>query len=1024
MTDRLPSNPQSHLPNYGQGQPDDKNKDVDKKKHGATGQSGKNAGQGHADKNKAAPQMKSKEGKKEKAPSESGSDDAGVGYGDNFDKILFGDKQGRSGTNNIVEKKVIGAKPSPVAQKLENDGDSSSKDDAGQSGSNTLTSPRQQQPDKKEKTANNKAPKAFLKNFGKAIASIASDPPVMALSPRKTKGETPRNTHRNTQDSNSGNSNTAKSGGMTTTNTTATSREKVTFTDILKKIPDQPVSSPEDLARITILAESNEGKTHLTKTMAVTMFRSSSSQYQGKPLGTHYRTPFLRSCFLKPNFVSIIEEMQQNYTATKKTGNLESESLRKKAESVWSASENTLDSVFSHKSVMAEFSGLTKPLADKINGSSSHISTSPLPSRFLHFLIEFDREIVRWHRETPDGPEKHSDVELRDVRRKALSNYLGIYGPYATIKLVVAEVKSEKKIRDEENPYVLLEHVLGKKTSEQYDKFLSSAMDCDEEQYLKIKDQSNEDQERIAKEIEARKTTSMLQTNSHLTQSNLPGNAHSNSSTTTTTTATITAKTTATTTTTIPVSGPEQEKNTGDKNIVLVSDLTDESKATIYRALKGERNTAPQLAELILCAESQGGRKPFLASEIHTILRGPLKVKGLEDPSNPQNKIDVNIVDQVVFPYLKSHFMTKEMEELRGKTFKAYKNCANERNALGKKLDLGGGLLRKHEEFQKLVNGEISFLYDHVFGDNMALASSRLPDPIKLLLLEIDAYVIKWGEKSGNTDAALLRRARMSAISAYVAVRSFPAVWSDNFVKIDHLKNEEFSVMNSVITNYLTTKIDKFYDDVMAYHDNKNENNKISAANSLRSNSLIEKNKSSSKREKEGGARQQALLRKRERVIDKFFKDLNFKEAGADFSEKFKNHVMKIDQDKYKVFQENPEKFAFNFLQGYIIDQIEKVETGDELLFGETSNNLTNLEARLKAAMEVAKLPPPALATGKATTLQNESDSSTTSVGQTGNNVTNTTTANTTTANTATITTTNTNPNQASSEEDASPRKQ
>ena len=1020
MTNRLSrSNSQSDLPNYGQGQQDDKNKDVGKKKDGATAQSDKNTGQGHSDKNKAEPQMKSKE-KKEKAPVKSDSNDGGVGYGDNFGNILFGDKQGGSGTNNIVEKTFLGAKPSQVAQKFENDGDSSSKDDAGQSDSNTPTSPRQQQPDKKEKTTNNKASKAFLKNFGSAIASIASDRREMAISPREKKRETHRNTHRNTQDSNSSISNTAESGGTTTTNTTATSREKVTFTDILKKYPDQPVSSPQELARITISAESNEGKIHLTKTTAKTMSRSSTPTYQGKPLAAHYRTPFLRSCFLKPNLITIIEDMQENYIAIKKTGNLESESLRKKAESVWHASENKLDSVLSHKSLMTDFSGITKSYVDKINGPASNISTSHLPARFLHFLLELDREIVRWHQQTPDGPEKLSDVELRDVRRNALSNYLGIYGPYATIKVVVGEIKSEKNIYDKESPYVLLENVLGKKTSEQYDEFLSSAMDCDEEQYSKIKERSNQEQERVAKDIEARKTTSMLQTNSHLTQSNHPGNAHSNSSTTTTTTATTT-----TTTTTIPVSDPEQEKNIGGENDVLVSDLTNESKATIYRALKEERNTAAQLAELIICAESQGGRKAFSASKIHTILRGPLKVKGLEDPSNPQNKIDVNIVDQVVFPYLKSHFMTKEMEELRGKTFNAYKNCANERDALSKKLNLTGGLLRKHEEFQKLVNGEISFLYEQVFGDNMALASSRLPDPIKLLLLEIDAYVIKWGEKSGNTDAALLRRARMSAISAYVAVRSFPAVWSDNFVKIDRLKNEEFSVMNSVITNYLTTKIDKFYDDVMAYHDNEHKNNKISAANSLRSNSLIEKNKSSSKLEKEGGARQQQLFKKRERVLNKFFKDLNFKEAGADFFEKFKNHVMKIDQDKYKVFQNNPEKFAFNFLQEYRLLQLDNVEMGDQSLFDDTPDNLKNLEGRLKNAMAARELPALALASGKATMPQNESDSSKTSVGQTGNNVTNTTTTNTTTANTTTTTTTNTNPNQASSEEeDSSPRKQ
>ena len=68
MSDRLPrSNSQSHLPNYGPGQSDDKSKDVGNKKDGAPAKSDKNAGQGHSDKNKAAPQMKSREEKKVKA---------------------------------------------------------------------------------------------------------------------------------------------------------------------------------------------------------------------------------------------------------------------------------------------------------------------------------------------------------------------------------------------------------------------------------------------------------------------------------------------------------------------------------------------------------------------------------------------------------------------------------------------------------------------------------------------------------------------------------------------------------------------------------------------------------------------------------------------------------------------------------------------------------------------------------------------------------------------------------------------
>ena len=217
MTDRLPSNPQSHLPNYGQGQPDDKKKDVDKKKDGATGQSGKNAGQAHADKNQAAPQMKSKE-KKEKGPSESDSDDGSVGYGDNFGNILFGAKQGEVVSNNTFQRLFLGAKPSPAEQKFKNENESSLEDGAAQSESKALKSPRQQQPDNKEKSTNKKVSKISLKNIGNAIASLASDRAEMTISPRKTN----RETHRNTQDSTSSTGNTASTAGSTTANTNAT----------------------------------------------------------------------------------------------------------------------------------------------------------------------------------------------------------------------------------------------------------------------------------------------------------------------------------------------------------------------------------------------------------------------------------------------------------------------------------------------------------------------------------------------------------------------------------------------------------------------------------------------------------------------------------------------------------------------------------------------------------------------------------------------------------------------------------
>lgn len=217
MSDRLSrSNSQSDLNNYGQGQPDDKNKDVDKKKDGATGQSGKNAGQGTSEKNKAEPQMKSKE-RKEKAPVKSDSDHGGKAP-DTFGRLF------------------LGKGASAVARKFGDSDESSSEDGAAQSKSKALKSPRQQQSDKKEKTANNKVPKLSLKNLGNALASLASDRPEMTISPRKTK----RETYRNTQDSNSSTSNTAASGG--TTNTTNTLN--ATVSDRTTNIVEVPLWQP------------------------------------------------------------------------------------------------------------------------------------------------------------------------------------------------------------------------------------------------------------------------------------------------------------------------------------------------------------------------------------------------------------------------------------------------------------------------------------------------------------------------------------------------------------------------------------------------------------------------------------------------------------------------------------------------------------------------------------------------------------------------------------------------------------
>ncbi len=164
----------------------------------------------------------------------------------------------------------LGKSQSATARKFGDSDESSSEDGTGQSESKTLKSPRQQQSDKTEKSANNKVAKLSLKNLGNALASLASDRRAMAISPRKTK----RETHRNTQDSIFSTGNTAATGGTTTTNATATTANTaaiphtttVTTAPLWQPASPRPQSHPTDQPNQPASAKPKEATATATAT--------------------------------------------------------------------------------------------------------------------------------------------------------------------------------------------------------------------------------------------------------------------------------------------------------------------------------------------------------------------------------------------------------------------------------------------------------------------------------------------------------------------------------------------------------------------------------------------------------------------------------------------------------------------------------------------------------------------------------------------------------------------------------------
>ena len=214
MSDRLSrSNSQSNLPNYGQGEHEDKHTDVGNNKNGNPDQSDKNPGRGYSENKETAPQMKSREGKKDKERSDSDSD------------------EGRESARPF-ERMFLGAKPSQAERKFKNDEESSSEDDVMSHQNKMPQSPRQQQSATKEKDSGKKVPKLSLENLGNALKSLASERREMTISPRKNPKDTPRaekepntsRTGRTTEQTKT----TEKPVTTTTTNTTTTTTTTTT----------------------------------------------------------------------------------------------------------------------------------------------------------------------------------------------------------------------------------------------------------------------------------------------------------------------------------------------------------------------------------------------------------------------------------------------------------------------------------------------------------------------------------------------------------------------------------------------------------------------------------------------------------------------------------------------------------------------------------------------------------------------------------------------------------------------------
>ncbi len=211
------------------------------------------------------------------------------------------------------------------------------------------------------------------------------------------------------------------------------------------------------------------------------------------------------------------------------------------------------------------------------------------------------------------------------------------------------------------------------------------------------------------------------------------------------------------------------------------------------------------LGGLVVAVDSRGGKLKLADDRINRILRGGLSIRGfVPKSSNGKDKRDVNVLTEMVLPFMNQHLIFEGLETLRKGIWKDYVRLLKQQPKESRS-DNGS----KFDPMKEAVKPVIKPLIDFICGENFSLQSSRLPDQMKRLLLSIDKNVIKWFGKNGTGDHKDLYDARRSALIAFLSTRSIGFLWI-NRLQAEN-KTEDYGKINRLM-QYVNSTIAKDID--------------------------------------------------------------------------------------------------------------------------------------------------------------------------------------------------------------------
>jgi len=396
-----------------------------------------------------------------------------------------------------------------------------------------------------------------------------------------------------------------------------------------------------------------------------------------------------------------------------------------------------------------------------------------------------------------------------------------------------------------------------------------------------------------------------------------------------------------------------------EKGCVHVSDLPTALSMIIDLGIQNHILKPEKLALLLVTVDNQYSKKKGDES-IKTMLREPLFIKDYRSAAGTFYE-KLNIIERYCEPFISHHLDHQKLDELLQKVMREYDKVGDKVTKLSEGLRAVEQV--NHPEIVVLMAPLMKLLGDYFFGSDMKLKSSKFPDPIKKLLIEIDRQVIAQFEKTGSGEMRELFERRKSALVGFISTFSFMTIWAPKLAA--DIKNGAgfYAKLSSYINSYLANKLDPFVIDILLNQERQSEKAKsyvssfakevkvsvqspsrprlaevgkgsvlssIKGFFSARASSTTHSSATSREASDEDNgfdeeaARKLQMQRNRIKKLTKFAVTAGFDKISSEFFALIRNKIIDLKANDYILFAKDPVAYCHQQLEIFMMQKEEK----------------------------------------------------------------------------------------------------